>query len=121
MRAPSVGIVYLVGDKLWIDATPVNRAMNVGDYVLHEHDHQRYWERLAKQKAVPHTGYERFPRGRVSYNRKSGKFTLVADPCILHKQSAVRAIFSRMHLATRDTEMGTDKLYQCSGCKRRSH
>jgi hypothetical protein len=121
MRAQSVGIVYLVGDKLWIDATPVNRAMNVGDYVLHEHDHCKYWKRLAKQKAVPHTGYERFPRGRVSHNRKSGKFLLLADRCILREKKLVSAILSRMHLPAGDTETGTDDLYRCSGCKRRSH
>ena len=121
MRAPSVGIIYFVGAKLWIDATPVNRAMNVGDYVLHEHDHCEYWKRLVKQRAVPDGEYEQYPRGRVSYNRKSGKFVLLADTCILRERNIVTAILSRMHLATSDTETGMDKLYRCPGCKRRSH
>ena len=119
MQAPRVGIIYLVGDNLWIDATPVNQGMNVGDYVLHEHDHCEYWKRLVKQKAVPHTGYERFPRGRVSYNRKTGKFVLHADACILREKNIVTAILSRMHLETRHAETGVDRLYRCSGCERR--
>ncbi|MGA8269477.1 MAG: hypothetical protein WB787_17090 [Candidatus Acidiferrales bacterium] len=37
--APKVGIIYFVDDKLWIDAMPVARGMNVGEYVIHERDH----------------------------------------------------------------------------------
>lgn len=120
MRVPEVGIIYLVGDTLGIDSTPLARGMNFGDYVLHEHDHCEYWKRLVKQKAVPHTGYERFPRGRMSYNRKNGKFLLFADACILREKNIVTAILSRMHLATRDTETGVDRLYRCSRCQRRN-
>ena len=103
-------------DKLWIDATPVARGMNVGDYVIHEGDHQRYWKQLVNQGAVPRTAYEEYPRGRVSYDGKSRKFMLFADRCILHKKNLVAVIFSRMHLPARGTEMGTDSLYRCRRC-----
>jgi hypothetical protein len=120
MRAPNVGIIYLVGDKLWIDATPVNRAMNVGDYVIHESDHQRYWKQLVKQGAAPDTAYEEYPRGRVSYNGKSRKFMLLADRCILLKENLLAAILLRMHLSARGTEIKTDSLYHCLRCLGRS-
>jgi hypothetical protein len=37
--APEVGIIYLVGDKLFIDSTPINRAGSYGDHLIHERDH----------------------------------------------------------------------------------
>jgi hypothetical protein len=119
-QASKVGIVYLVGDRLWIETTPVAQAMNVGDFSFHERYHYQYWEQLVKQKAVPDTEYEQCPRGRVSYDKKSGKFTLLADRCILREQSLIEAILSRMCLQARDTETGTDRMYRCSGCLRRN-
>jgi hypothetical protein len=43
---PEVGIIYLVGDNLWIDATPIARAGNFGDLSFHERYHFQYWEQL---------------------------------------------------------------------------
>lgn len=116
MRAPNVGIIYLVGDKLWIDATPVARAGNFGDFSFHERYHFQYWERLVKQSAVPDTEYERYPRGRVSFDKKRGTFTLLADRCILSDKSLVAAILLQMNLPARGTQTGTDSLYRCLRC-----
>jgi hypothetical protein len=115
-RAPEVGIIYLVGEKLWIDTTLVARAMNFGDYAIHECDHQRYWEQLVKRGDAPDAGDDRYPRGRVSYNGGSAKFTLLADRCILSEKSLVATIFLQMNLPSRGTETGTDSLYRCLRC-----
>lgn len=120
MRASEVGIIYLVGGKIWIDATPVDRGMNFSDYMVHERDHQRYWRLLVKRGVVLNSEYERYPRGRVSYNKKSGIFTFQADRCILREKKLVNAILSRMHIAASDTEAGTDSLYCCLRCLERS-
>ena len=117
---PCVGIVYLVGDKLWIDAAPVARGMNFGDFVIHQRDHQEFWKQLVNQGAVPSTQHDEFPRGRVSYNKKSGKFTLLADDCILREKSLVASILSRMHLPARGTEIRADSLYRCFRCSGRN-
>jgi hypothetical protein len=113
---PEVGIIYLVGDNLWIDATPIARAGNFGDCSFHERYHRQYWEQLVKQRAVPDTEYERFPRGRVSYDRTSGKFELLADLCILSERSLVATILLEMNLPARHTETATDSLYRCLRC-----
>ena len=57
-----------------------------------------------KQMVVPDTEYEHYPRGRVSYNRKSGRYTLLTDPCILREMNLVATIFLRMQLAASATE-----------------
>lgn len=59
-----------------------------------------------------------FPRGRVSYDRRSGWFTLLADLCILRQKSLVRAILSRLRLPVRGTRAGTDSGYRCGVCVR---
>jgi hypothetical protein len=117
--APRVGIVYLVGDKLFIDSTPVAQAGTYGDYLFHERDHYQYWAQLVGSGDVPDAEYEEHPRGRVSYNEKTGKYTLLADRCILGRKRLVRKILSGMHLPVRGTETGTDSHYRCHRCLRR--
>ena len=114
--SPRVGIVYLVGDKLFIDSTPVAQAGTYGDCLFHERDHCQYWAQLVSSRAVPDAEYEEQPRGRVSYNEKTGKYTLLADRCILGRKSLVSKILSRMHLPARGTETGTDSHYRCFRC-----
>jgi len=116
---PRVGIVYLVGDKLWIDTAPVVRSLNVGDYVIHQRDHQEFWKQLVKQGAVPSTQHDEFPRGRVSYHKQRVEFTFAADDCILRKKSLVASILSRMQLPARGTEIRADSLYRCLRCSGR--
>lgn len=117
--APKVGIIYIFGGKLLIDSTPLGQAGRYGDCAFHERDHISYWAELVKSGRVPNSGYEEFPRGRVSYDRRSGQFTFLADLCILRQKSLVSAILSRMHLPVRGTKIGTDGGYRCISCVRR--
>jgi len=116
IRLPKVGIVYLVDKTLWIDATPLAEAGRFGDFAIHERDHHQYWAQLVSSGAVPDAEYEKHPRGRVSYNEKTGKFMLLADRCISGRKSLVSKILSRMHLPARRTETGADRLYRCFCC-----
>ena len=86
------------------------------DSVIHERGHDEYWGQLVKMGAVPGAEYEACPRGRVAYNSKSAKFTLLADRCILGRKSLVSAILKRMHLSMRGTEVGKDSHYRCFRC-----
>jgi hypothetical protein len=115
-RTPHVGIVYVVGRKLWIDATPLGGAGNFGDFAIRERDHHEYWAQLVSSGAAPDAEYEEYPRGRVAYNTKTGKYTLLADRCILGRKSLVRKILSRLHLPPNETEIGTDSHYRCFRC-----
>ena len=83
--SPRVGIIYLVGLELLIDSTPLAEAGHYGEFRIHECSHIAYWEQLVKSRKVPNTEYEQFPRGRIAYHPKSGKFGLLADK--LHSQT----------------------------------
>ena len=111
-----VGIWYLVGRKLLIDSTPLSQAGRHGDNFIHERDHIQYWEQLVSVGAVPDDEYEEHPRGRVDFNERTAKYTLLADRCILGKKSLVAKIVSRLNLPPKNTETGTDSHYRCFRC-----
>jgi hypothetical protein len=117
--APKVGIIYLVGGKLLIDSTPLAQAGSYGNSAIHERDHISYWAELVQSGRVPNSEYEEFPRGRVAFDTKSGKFRLLADKCILSRKGVVSKILSGMNLPPKDTETGTDSHYRCFRCLRR--
>lgn len=48
-----VGIIYLVGDKLFIDSTPLSGAGHYADHLIHDRGHDEYWSQLVKMGAVP--------------------------------------------------------------------
>jgi hypothetical protein len=114
--APKVGIIYLVGEELLIDSTPLTQAGHYGDFRIHERGHIDFWAKLVKNGKVPNTEYEEFPRGRVAYHAKSGKFTLLADECILSQISVVSKILSQLNIPPKDIDMGTDSHYRCFRC-----
>jgi hypothetical protein len=114
--APRVGIIYLVGGELLIDSTPLAQAGRYGDFRIHERGHIDYWAELVKSGNVPNCEYEEFPRGRVAYYRKDGKFVLLADNCILSQEEIVSKILSQLHIPPKGTQTGTDSHYRCFRC-----
>jgi hypothetical protein len=113
---PKVGITYLVRGKLLIDSTPLSKAVRHGEHLIHDRNDDEYWTQLVKTGTVTDDEYEEHPRGRVAYCETTGKFTLLADRCILGKKSVVAKIFSRMSLPRDVTESGTDRHYRCFRC-----
>jgi hypothetical protein len=118
--APRVGIIYLVAGELFIDATPLAQAGRHGDCAIHERGHISYWAELIRSGRVPDSEYEEFPRGRVAYDIKAGKFMLLADECILRRKGIVGKILSRLHIPPKNTEVSTDSHYRCFHCLGRS-
>jgi len=116
----SVGIFYLMGGKLWLDATPLPRAGSFGEFAIHERDHIFYWEELVSGGRVAHGEYDEHPRGRVAYNTKTGKFLFLADRCILRRKNLAAAIVRRLNLPSKETEIKTDAHYRCARCLRQS-
>ena len=97
-------------------ATPLAQAGHYGDFAIHERDHYQYWAQLVRSGAVPDIEYEEYPRGRVSYDERTDKFTLLADHCILGRKSLVSKILSRMNLPVRGAKVDTDSHYRCYRC-----
>lgn len=117
---PQVGIFWLLGEKLVFDTCPLSQAEHYGDIRIHSRNHISVWEQLRSAKAVPpELEYEEPPRGRVMYDVKKGRFSILADRCILRRRKIVATIKKEMHLP-RGTDTATDYHYRCFRCLRDS-
>src|ERR1700728_549698 len=113
---PQVGIFWLVGGKLLFDGTPVSAAEPYGVHLTHPRSHLEVWMLLQQSGTVPtDIEYEELARGRVTYNAKSRRFTLLADKCILGGEAISSKIMSAF-CPPRGTRTGTDQHYKCSSC-----
>ena len=89
---PRVGIFWLVDGKLLIDSTLLSAAEKYEDFRIHSGNHVSVWEKFQQNGTAPREmEYEEAPRGRVMYNTKSRRFTLLADKCILDVSPACTA------------------------------
>ena len=107
----------LSGRKLLVERTPLTKAGRYGDFKIHEHGHEEYWEELLKGGAVPPGAeYEEFPRGRVAYDARTQRFSLLADRCFLRNTRKVAELIQRLRLPADRTTTGTDPHYRCVRC-----
>ena len=111
-----VGIFWLVGDRLIIDASSLKDAESYGDCLGHRRSHIDYWEVLRRDRVVdPHSEYDEFPRGRVTFNAKKNEICLLADRCIRRDRSKVVEIIRSLHLP-KNTIIEGDPHYRCPKC-----
>jgi len=115
-----VGIFWLIGDRLILDMSPLSEAEPYGDCLGHPTSHIDYWTAQQRIGAVSREiEYEEPPRGRVVFNKKTQRFDLYADRCILKRKAVVKRIMEAMHLPASHTDIGTDGHfghYKCSKC-----
>jgi hypothetical protein len=113
---PRVGIFWLIDERLVIDTTPLSEAGTYGDFRIYEGDHVTHWAEMERRGEVPRgSAYEEHPRGRVNFNTKTKRFTLLADACILRKKNVVKKLM-RLLLLPEDTALSTDEHYRCFRC-----
>jgi hypothetical protein len=75
-KEPRVGIFWLINGSLIVDATPLSKAGEHGDFKVHPGDHNSVWDQFQQDGSVPpEMEYEEAPRGRVMYNTKTRQFT----------------------------------------------
>jgi len=118
---PCVGIFWFADGKLITDHTPVSEAEDYSDCKTHARSHSDVWTKFQQSGTAPcDVEYDEPPRGRVTYNKKSQRFSLFADRCILRDKNVVRGIMSAMNLPIKTTDKGTDPHYRCSVCLHRN-
>ena len=76
----------------------------------------RFWTELVAAGSVPDgTVYEEFPRSRVNFDTKTGKFHLYADRCITTSPEMIYEITARFRLPGR-IKAERDPHYLCRIC-----
>lgn len=113
---PMVGIFWLVGDRLILDASLLSEAESYGDCLTHRTSHIDFWAEQQRLGTVPRDiEYEENPRGRVTANAKAHEFYLLADRCILKNKAMVARIRKEMRLPV-NAVVDTDPHYRCPKC-----
>jgi len=114
---PRVGIFWIVDGKSVIDSAAISEAEPYGDHLTHPRGHADVWEQYQRLGKVPlESEYEEFPRGRVKYNTKTRRFSLLADKCILKDKNIVSKIMAALNLPSKKTDKETDSHYRCFAC-----
>lgn len=109
---PCVGIVFLVGDELFVESTPLSEAGVYAGHRIHERGHPDLWAELGLDK-----DYDEHPRGRCQYNSRTGQWSLLLDRCIARRPEIVKSILKRLNLPV-NTQVALDEHYVCPGCMR---
>src|ERR1700688_2310662 len=104
---PHIGIFWIVRGTLVIDRTALGVGEGYGDLLTHPRSHIDVWKKWRLGGKVPgESEYEEFPRGRVMYNTKTQRFTLLADRCILREKIMVTKIMSELNLRSENADRG---------------
>jgi len=115
-RLRCVGVFWLVDGRLIIDKTPLVQAERYGNHLTNPRNHSEVWEQWQKTGKVPgELEYDREPRGRVTFDRTRGSFTILADECILERRRLIARIKSELNLP-RGTRVAPDSHYRCYAC-----
>ena len=118
MPEPRLGIFWLVGGKLIMESAPISAAEPYGGQLTHPRSHSELWRQHQRAGTVPaDMKYDQPPRGRVMFDTRSQRFTLLADRCILQNKNILRRIMLELKLPE-NTETDTDNRYRCCDCLR---
>jgi hypothetical protein len=115
-QLPRVGIVFVVGIKIFIESTPVDQGEACAGFVNHAGGHEAFWERLWLTGDVPEEPYESVPRGRAIFDQSTGKYVLYLDKCITTQPNIVRSIRTQLNLPASTQIRFDDSHYRCSAC-----
>lgn len=117
MISPKIGIFWVVQGRLIAAAKPANEGEGYGELLTYEPGHLDTWDELQADGTVPRdTEYEEFPRGRVTFNKRTQTFLLLADKCILRDKQMLGQVMTAMNLPVDRTIMDSDSHYRCFRC-----
>jgi hypothetical protein len=113
-----VGIFYVVNSELFRESTPLSLAEPYGDdFLIYPGGHAQFWEEVMRlNKALSGASYDYFPRGRVLFNVKQGRYWVYVDQCALRNPTTVAKILSKFRLPPEKTEVSLDSHYKCHAC-----
>jgi hypothetical protein len=101
-----------------MESAPISAAEPYGGQLTHPRSHSELWQQYQRAGSVPaDMKYDQPPRGRVMFDTRSQRFTLLADRCILQNKNILRRIMLELKLPE-NTETDTDNRYRCCDCLR---
>jgi hypothetical protein len=118
MSEPEVGIFFIVGDELFRKSTPLCDAEPSGDdFRIRPGNHRDFWEEIRREKSVlSGAPYDFYPRGRVLFSAKDGRFWVYVDRRTHKDRGMIVNILSEFHLPRDKTKIRCDPQYKCLVC-----
>jgi hypothetical protein len=102
-----------------MESAPISAAEPYGGQLTHPRSHSEVWQQYQRAGSVPaDMKYDQPPRGRVMFDTRSQRFTVLADLCILRNKSIAGRIMSELKLP-KNTKTDADSCYRCSACLQR--
>lgn len=115
-KVSQVGLFFVLGGKVWAEGTRWTDNPSIAGFRTYSVGPPDFWARFQVCGAVPRDlEYEDVHRGRVNYFEAIGKFTLIADRCIIKRNSVVNKIIAAFALP-KDTRVVRDTHYKCAKC-----
>jgi len=117
--SPYLGLFYVIDEDLHWEGVPLGSAQDSSYFRIYPKMHPTFWNNtiLKNRPELDKFDAYHFPRGRVVYDKKFGRYELVADKCITRKEEIISQIIKKMKLPQKHTKILGDRHYECSECK----
>ena len=113
---PKVGLFFVVNRKPFVEGIPWTENPSFSGFRTYPVGHPEFWSRLQDLGAAPaDIPYEDVPRGRANYMDATGRFTLLADRCIIKSKTLIGEIMAALGLP-KGTAVERDLHYRCAVC-----
>lgn len=107
------GIFWFVRDEMIADKYVYEAVTADRDFMDYPSSHFDMWEKLSKSR-FPDADFATFPRGRLLYFVKEGRYCLYLDPCITECQT--ERLLSSYGLEKNEVCIARDEHYRCDRC-----
>jgi hypothetical protein len=100
-----------------VQSCPMSEGEVYGESVTYPGGHEQFWEELQASGQVPQEhDYINVPRGRVTFSKRTGRYSLLLDRCAIAQQKIIREIRQRLNLTRRTLAVLRDSHYRCGRC-----
>lgn len=107
-----VCLFFYVKGKFLIHGCKLEQAESYGDFIVYPDSHWEIWDREYSDK-IPDVDFDYFPRGRVAYDKREGKYLIYFDACLAEEIQD----FVEQHYKG-EAKLAQDEHYQCHKCNR---
>ena len=111
------GIFWFVRGEMFADRYDYNIENHAQkDFIDYPYSHFDMWEKLSKNRLIG-ADFATYPRGRLLFDVKQGKYLLYLDRCITTEET--KRLITFYELEKERYELSRDEHYSCDKCFRK--
>lgn len=119
-REPQLAVFWYIPESNTFigDRGHTSEGIYSGNFCQLDYNHSQRWDTWKKAYRLPNVQYDHYPRGRIIFNSKTGKYIVVCDPCIADREKVKRSLCYEYGLDRSKVTWETDEDYDCNECRR---